>query len=232
MDETSRKPPVAQASSLRPTVAHANERKLEACATDQSPTPAPTNNNTDGAPNVGAASAPRPLDVPAPVTPNNRGTEAAPTLVVVPPTIPPPPSPAPPADHRPKPITLAALGVPVTTTNQPSASLPVPSIPPTTHAILPPVSSIRLRLTEQRPGTESLLPFRPIAVPEADAGTSSLPELAAQPIYVEPLFATEAEWRDWQLARQRATTKTRQAERDNLTDGLQRFLQQGARVPQ
>ncbi|MCG3148884.1 MAG: hypothetical protein PCFJNLEI_02333 [Verrucomicrobiae bacterium] len=126
---------------------------------------------------------------------------------------------------------LSALGGPFSATNQTPSSLSVPGITPATRAGSPSIANIRLRIPDQRNGAESLLHFRPIALPEADGKPLALPELAAQPIYVEPLFATEAEWRDWQLARQRATTKTRQAERDNLTDGLQRFLQQGARVP-
>ena len=74
------------------------------------------------------------------------------------------------------------------------------------------------------------LPAKPLAMPEPGAESPTPVELTSKPIYVEPLFDTEAEWRDWQLARQRANAKSQQAERDNLTGGLQRFLQQGARV--
>jgi hypothetical protein len=77
------------------------------------------------------------------------------------------------------------------------------------------------------------LQVKPVALPELGRGASLPDEQFQKPIDVEPMLdgtGDEAEWRHWQLARQRAEEKARQAERDNLTGNLQRFFQQGART--
>jgi hypothetical protein len=81
---------------------------------------------------------------------------------------------------------------------------------------------------QPRPAT---VPVLAIGLPAFALEAPASLELTPRPIYVEPLVEADSEWREWQLARQRAARKSRQAERENLTGTLQRLLQDGARVP-
>jgi hypothetical protein len=107
------------------------------------------------------------------------------------------------------PIRLAGMGTILTRGSTPPASLNLP---------VPPAANL--------PG--HALRSRSIALPDGGSEPPPLPaDLAAKPIYVEPMLdigGADDDWRAWQAARQRATAQAQQVERDNLTRTLQDWL--------
>ena len=70
-------------------------------------------------------------------------------------------------------------------------------------------------------------PERSVAVPEVGRGATGVVEAVSQPVDLEPLLAGahDADWRQRQVARQRAEETARQSERDRLAKSLQQLLQ-------
>jgi hypothetical protein len=100
-----------------------------------------------------------------------------------------------------------------------------------TGASGPQERTLQLQMTSSTPPNANKQ-FNPLPLPDA-SGDSPAPDTnPSKPIDVEPILdatADDADWRQWQLAQQRAAEKARQAERESLTQKLQQFLQPTAK---